>query len=191
VDDPKELRFHALSPARLDDYLRFFDERAFADNPQWAGCYCYFPLHDPAKTDWAARTSAQNRAAIIESARAGRSHGYLAYEGAEAVGWCSAGRWAQFPMLRDVPEGDADTTGVLMCFVVAAERRGRGVATGLLGAACAGLRAEGVKVVRARSVRSADAARNHFGPLSMYLAAGFAIAAERADGTVLLRKTLD
>jgi hypothetical protein len=65
------------------------------------------------------------------------------------------------------------------------------VATGLLGAACAGLRSQGVAVVRARSVRSTDAAGNHFGPLPMYLAAGFEITDEREDGTVLLRKPLD
>lgn len=185
------LRHCALTPERLDDYLRFFDHRAFTDNPRWAGCYCYFPLHDPRKTDWEARTSSQNRTAVSDCVRAGRSHGYLAYDGDDVVGWCSAGKWSQFPMLGDVPEGDAETTGALMCFVVAPEWRGRGVASGLLGAACDGLRGQGATVVRARSVRSMDAARNHFGPLPMFLAAGFEITRERDDGTVLLRKRLD
>ncbi len=28
----------ALTPARRDDYLAFFDRVAFADNPEWAKC---------------------------------------------------------------------------------------------------------------------------------------------------------
>ena len=34
-----------LSPATRDDYLAFFDHErgpAFADNPEWATCYCQF-----------------------------------------------------------------------------------------------------------------------------------------------------
>ena len=34
-----------LTPARRDDFLRFFDHEhgpAFADNPEWAKCYCHF-----------------------------------------------------------------------------------------------------------------------------------------------------
>jgi uncharacterized protein YndB with AHSA1/START domain len=29
-----------LTPDRIDDFLRFFDHDAFADNPYWAHCYC-------------------------------------------------------------------------------------------------------------------------------------------------------
>ena len=85
MGNPSTLQFRALSPDRLDDYLRFFDHRAFTDNPRWSGCYCYFPLHDPSKTDWQARTSAQNRAAVVEAVQAGPPHGYLAYDAAEVV----------------------------------------------------------------------------------------------------------
>lgn len=32
-----------LTEARLVDYLRFFDDKAFTHNPRWAFCYCYLP----------------------------------------------------------------------------------------------------------------------------------------------------
>ena len=44
--------FISLTADREQDYLQFFDSRAFTDNPKWAGCYCYFPLHDPATIQW-------------------------------------------------------------------------------------------------------------------------------------------
>jgi ribosomal protein S18 acetylase RimI-like enzyme len=34
----------ALTPELVEDYLAFFDSVAFADNPDWSGCYCYFYL---------------------------------------------------------------------------------------------------------------------------------------------------
>ena len=29
-----------LSPARLDDFMAFFEGEAFSDNPKWSSCYC-------------------------------------------------------------------------------------------------------------------------------------------------------
>jgi hypothetical protein len=34
-----------LTPQDVDDYLRFFDCEAFADNPSWSYCYCAFYDH--------------------------------------------------------------------------------------------------------------------------------------------------
>lgn len=182
--------FRPLTPDDLGDYLDFFDHRAFTDNPRWSSCYCYFPLHDPLRTDWEKRTGSENRSAIGACIKAGQLQGYLAYAGDTVVGWCNAGPWSQYPMLRDVPEPDSETTGAILCFIVAPDWRGKGVATGLLAAACDGLRIRGMKAVSARAVRSAEPARNHFGPLAMYLAAGFVVTREGGSGDVIVRKTL-
>lgn len=37
---PPEIR--PLTPERRADFLAFFEGEAFADNPAWASCYCYF-----------------------------------------------------------------------------------------------------------------------------------------------------
>ena len=181
----------ALSEANLDDYLRFFDDKAFTDNPRWAFCYCYFPYHDPDKIDWPKRSGAENRAAISTCVRAGTAQGYLAYAGAEVVGWCNAAPRKLYPMLNDPPEPDAETTGSICCFIVAPAHRRKGVAKSLLAAACAGLASSGMRAVEARPVKDAKGpAANHHGPLSLYLAEGFAIVREDDDGSVLVRKSL-
>jgi ribosomal protein S18 acetylase RimI-like enzyme len=185
------LHLTPLTRERLADYLAFFDHRAFSDNPRWAGCYCYFPLHDPEQTNWQERSGAENRAAVTACAQAGALRGVLAYADDKVVGWCNAGPWSQFPMLRDFPQADQDSVGVVFCFVVDPAYRGRGVAKALLDAACEQFRAAGLKAAQAKPARHAEgAAANHLGPLAMYLAAGFVVVAELPDGDVIVRKEL-
>lgn len=180
-----------LTSERLADYLDFFDHRAFSDNPRWAGCYCYFPLHDPEKINWHERQGPENRAAVAACTQAGTLRGVLAYVDDQVVGWCNAGPWSQFPMLREFPQADSDAVGVIFCFVVAPGFRGQGIATALLQAACDQFRAAGLTWAQAKPARQADsAAANHLGPLAMYLAAGFSVVAELPDGEVMVRKPL-
>ena len=180
-----------LTVGRMDAYLRFFDQNAFTDNPRWAGCYCYFPYHDPAKTHWPERSAEDNRAAICTSIRAGTAMGYLAYVDRDVVGWCNAAPRRLYPMLQDEPAPDSQHTGTIFCFIVAPAMRGRRVASALLDAACAGLAAQRLRFAEARPVKHATtAAANHLGPLAMYLAAGFSIVREDDEGNVYVRKRL-
>jgi GNAT superfamily N-acetyltransferase len=186
-----DLQCTALTPERLPDYLKFFEERAFADNPKWASCYCYFPLHDPKQTDWHKRSGPENKAAVSGCVARGEAKGYLAYFGSDVVGWCNAGPWSQFPMLSEYAEPNTSTLGVVFCFVVAPEVRGQGIARALLAAACEGLRASGMNAVQAKPIKHAEGdAANHLGPLEMYLDAGFSVVRETDDGDVFVRKTL-
>jgi ribosomal protein S18 acetylase RimI-like enzyme len=180
-----------LEPGHLDEYLQFFDTRAFTDNPRWADCYCYYPLHDPREKDWAERTGLENREAVSGCILSGRSQGYLAYRDGEVIGWCSAGPRSLYPMLRDEPRPVADSTGAIFCFIVAPEHRGQGVASALLDAACVGLQARGLTVAQARPLKEPSSAPNERGPLPMYLKAGFVVVNEYPDGTVLVQKRLD
>jgi len=180
-----------LSPELLPDYLAFFDDRAFTDNPRWAGCYCYFPLHDPRTTEWSKRGRDENRAAVSGCIRGGTARGVLAYDGGQVIGWCNAGPWSQYPMLADVPESDTGRLGMIFCFVVAPAWRGRGVARALLGAACDELRRLGMAAVQAKPLKSAaDAAAAHLGPLELYLSAGFTVVRDGDDDDVFVRKAL-
>src|SRR5689334_7723428 len=57
-----------LLPERVDDFLAFFDHEngpAFADNPEWAKCYCQF-YRTPKPIDWNARPGEINRVAMRE-----------------------------------------------------------------------------------------------------------------------------
>lgn len=191
MDDPAPMEVRPLTVAILDDYLAFFDAKAFPDNPRWGFCYCYFPYHDPEKIEWNKRTGPENRAAISACVHAGTAQGYLAYADGQVVGWCNAAPRPLFPMLRDRPLPDSETIGSIFCFIVAPSHRGRGIAKALLAAACKGLRARGMRIVEAHPFKEAkSAAANHFGPLAMYLAAGFSIFGEDDDGHVFVRKAL-
>ncbi len=187
------LLIQALTPDRLEDYLAFFDGDAFADNPDWSACYCYFYHAPGSMKDWEARTAAENRAAVADLIQAGKLHGYLAYVDGRPVGWCHAAPRPEFPNLRrdrqlDTP--DAAAVGSIVCFIVARPYRRRGIARGLLQAACAGFRDAGLTYAEAYpQLNTTDASANYHGPLSLYLAEGFSIV-KSFEHFCLVRKTL-
>lgn len=174
-----DLLVKSLRPELLDDYLDFFDHRAFADNPDWGDCYCYFYLADPAKEDWFSRTGEQNRRSVSELIARGEMYGYLAYVEGKVAGWCHAGPKTNFSGLlagQDLVDSDTPKTGSIVCFVVAAAYRRRGIATALLEAACQGFVGLGLRFAEAYpSLHAAGDGANYNGPLRMYLEAGFAI----------------
>ena len=175
----------------LDDWLAFFDHDGFADNPDWFGCYCQW-FHASDASDWEARTVEQNRAASIEMIQARRMHGYLAYVGGRPVGWCQAAPRSQLPRIADDPNlavDDTETVGSIVCFLIAASARRRGVANALLKAACAGFREQGFLIAEAypAAVATGDAA-NYHGPLKLYLQAGFEPFREVGDLVIVRRR---
>lgn len=180
-----------LGPQRLADFLDFFEQRAFADNPKWLWCYCHFPHADHATVVWKDRSAAQNRAATCERIEAQTMQGWLAYADGQAVGWCNAGPRRLVEGLFDEPEPLAERIGAIACFVVAPAFRGQGLARALLTTACEGLRESGFDWAEAypRS-DAANAAQHHHGPLAMYTAAGFEVVKDDGEGGLTVRKPL-
>jgi ribosomal protein S18 acetylase RimI-like enzyme len=184
-----------LDPGRLGDWLRFFDGDAFADNHDWAGCYCHYYHADHAGKAWEARTADENRAATCERIAAGRMRGYLAYAGERPVGWLHAAPRTDIANIANDAElavDDAACVGSIVCFVVAPAFRKQGVATRLLDAACADFRAQGLRFAEAYPRRAAksDAAHYH-GPPAMYLAAGFHTFRELPEVLIVRRDLAD
>jgi len=191
-----------LTPARGADYLRFFDHErgpAFADNPEWAKCYCHYYEVPPA-LDWPSFTGAMNRTAITARIATGEMEGYLAYAAGHVVGWMNAQPYAKLrhacarmripaPPLP-VPAHDA---AAIVCFVVAPDHRRQGVARTLLAAGVANLAERGLRCVDAFpwNVEPGDAAAtaHYHGSRTMFEAAGFATIATHDDVTVM-RRTL-
>lgn len=107
------------------------------------------------------------------------------------VGWCNAAPRKLLHALDDEPIPDAEQVGEIVCFLVEPSQRGRGVARQLLEAACNRLRLQGLRIAEANPRTESDsAAANHFGPLNMYLSAGFSVHREDNDGSVHVRRTL-
>lgn len=185
------LTIRRLSPALQADFLRFFEGSAFADNPQWKSCYCQFLYVDHSKVNWKIRSAEENRASACERIACQRMQGLLAYRGDEVVGWCNAAPRLMMDSYADEPDPDAGRIGQITCFVVARAHRRTGVARALLDAACAALRDQGLQIAEAHPSRAAATdAEHHYGPLSLYLAAGFSVVRERDDGLVVVRRSL-
>ncbi len=117
--------------------------------------------------------------------------GYLAYSGEAPVGWCNAAPLHLLHALDAEPTPDSEHVGEIICFLVEPSLRGQGVARQLLEAACAGLEKQGLLIAEANPrTESTSAAENHFGPLKMYLSAGFSVHREDDDGSVFVRREL-
>jgi len=193
TDNMGEPVIRELTPELLEDYLKFFDHDAFADNPDWAGCYCMYYHFSGTDEEWFARTASDNRAAISDLIRNGEAHGLLAYVDGKPVGWCKAAPRLSLPRLglhKDLQVDDADRVGSIVCFVIAKPYRGHGIARSLLDAACEVLARRGLAFAEAYPRRHAESeADNYPGPLKMYLAAGFTIFRE-VDRCAIVRKPL-
>jgi ribosomal protein S18 acetylase RimI-like enzyme len=196
-----KIRISPLAPSRCADYLAFFDHEhgpAFADNRRWSTCYCHYHEVAPA-IDWQTLDGPANRAAMRARIETGEMEGYLAYDGDAVVGWLNAQPRHKLPHAFarmgvtappiDFPDHDA---AVIVCFVVAATHRRRGVARALLDFATADLGARGVALVDAfpfaADDRAGDAPHYH-GPLALYDAAGFERVGTDGD-RVAVRKRL-
>ena len=185
------VEIHALTPDRLPDFLRYFEGPAFADNPKWKRCYCQFLYVDHNQVQWMERTAEQNRAAACERICSSRMQGYLAYRDGEVTGWCNAAPRTMMDAFADEPDPDEARLGQITCFVVAPGHRRTGIATALLEAACAGLRTQGLTIAEAMPKPGiAGDAENHYGPMSLFIQAGFQVHRPGEHGSIYVRKRL-
>ena len=181
-----ELSVEELTPSLRDDFLWFFDQRAFADNPEWSDCYCslyHFPNRGKAE-------SRRQASSLIEE---DRIHGFLAYDNGKPVAWCNADSRDSYPALHWLMGAGPDKwerVDSIVCFVVASSHRNKGIASHLLDAACKKFSQQGLAFAEAYPVKKPDSAAYNFpGPLSMYLKNGFT-AHRDADWYLVVRKRL-
>jgi GNAT superfamily N-acetyltransferase len=143
----------------------------------------------------AARAQA-NRAALKALVDAGKTPGLIAYRGKVPVGWVSLAGREEFLKLKRSPvmkAVDDQPVWSIICFVVPAEQRGKGVARALLRGAIDYAREHGATLIEAYPVdkpqRSKDDAM-WFGAKSMYDAAGFEEVARRKATRPVVRLEL-
>jgi ribosomal protein S18 acetylase RimI-like enzyme len=195
-------RIETLTPARGADYLRFFDHErgpAFADNREWATCYCHYYEVPPA-LKWGEFDGSANRTAMAARIASGEMEGFLAYEGDDVVGWRNAQPDHKLlhacARLRSAPSPlpvAPHVAAAIVCFVTAPARRRQGIARALLAAAIASFTARGLASIVAfpwnTGPHDAKATDHYHGTLSMFIAAGFEAIATHESLTVV-RKSL-
>lgn len=183
-----------LIPTLRDDFLRFFDEDAFRDNPYWSFCYCT-DRHFASPTR---QTAARRRAFADELVTCGRMQGFLAYVDGKVAAWCNAAPRTTIASIQHnaaLAVDDAEQIGSVICFVTAAPYRRHGLARRLLEAAVERFRRQGFAYAEAypmpntRHAGPGGDSDQCEGPLQLYLGAGFTPFRE-AGRTVIVRRAL-
>ena len=170
-----------LTPKLLPEWLNFFDNIAFADNPAWADCYCCCYQLACSNEEWGKRTKGQNRNSSIEYIKAGKMKGYLAFENSLPVGWCNVNEHQAFPRMSVYKGVESlvrkGKTASVICFIIAHTHRGKGIARMMLRQAASDYSGKGFDFLEAfpRTGVPLTPADQFHGPLQLYLSEGFEV----------------
>ncbi len=172
-----ELIIKSLGKEHIDDYLYFFDHRAFCDNPEWAACYCMFYQYKEALNTWEKRTGLQNRKEAIKQINNGKLKGFLAYHNNKPIGFCNVN--AKKEMVFDKYRFEINDTGTqgiiaVVCFVIDLDYRRKGVSKLLLNKVIETYSESAYNLIESYpSINVNDEASNYHGFYEMYKNLGF------------------
>ena len=195
----KTICIKKFTPDLNSDYLDFFDNRAFTDGNPNGPCYCTSPNQDEDEikqmvSEFAASEVKETlRKYAVKMLDRNKIHGYLAYDGDTSVGWCNAADMDSYSGF--VPgfarENNCGKTISIVCFEIAPEYRGIGIASAFINRICEDAKSNGYSAVEGYAKLSDK--RNDFdyqGPLHLYQRLGFA-EVMRQDGLAVMRKVLN
>ncbi len=190
------LTIKRLTPELNKDYLDFFDNRAFTDNNPNGPCYCTSPNQDEEtikkmvaefQTFGVKETLRRYAAEMLDN---NEIQGYLAYDGDLVVGWCNAADIESYAGF--VPDfarkNTCGKTMSIVCFEIAPEYRGKGIASAFIEQVCSDARLNGYAAVEGYAMIPGE--RNEYeyqGPAGLYQKAGF-VEVMRENGQVIMRK---
>jgi len=185
-----DLTCKALSPALMEDYLYFFDNMIFTENPDWENCYCYSFHFTGTAGQW---NKKNNREAVKRLISSGDMTGYMAYKSDRIVGWCNVNDRRNFQRLRMQYEIDEDSTlkiCSIVCFVIAPDQRKKGIASELLDHVIRDRSRADWDLLEAYPAKNETSCEHNYkGPLNMYLKKGFSIISEH-NNYYIVRKDL-
>lgn len=209
-----EIEIKALTPELENDYFDFFDNRAFSDDSPYYPCYCNAfnmskeqiaeEIFEKSKEYGGEKDDLKRalRECAVKMVRAGRIRGYLAFADGKAVGWCNANdrlsyfRVGEFDtddiILDEAPENSLRHGQIksVVCFEIAPDYRGKGIATKLLERVCADALADGYEAVEVYPAKQTENVTLAFtGTVHLYEKAGFIPFAEKGK-TLVMRKDL-
>jgi GNAT superfamily N-acetyltransferase len=196
-----DIEIKRLSPELINDYIDYFDNIAFADNPEWSGCYCVWyhwndRLEAERKDYTAAGGTCFKRDLATKYIENGILQGYLAYVDGSVVGWCNANDRANYDGLSKEkrPEiwenvDSSEKVKSIVCFTIAPHMRRKGIATQLLNRVCMDASAEGYTYVEAYPGTGETNIHSYHGPYSIYEKYGFLVHKD-LGGEAIVRKYL-
>lgn len=193
------LEIKKLTPELAVDYFDFFENRAFTDDSPYR-CYCqmYQMSKEQVKAAYdnadGLDAGQMSRKAAEQQIVSGILRGYLAFIDGIAIGWCNANDRANFPV-----EPCTDTCfyapaekreKAVVCFEIAPEYRGKGVATALLQRVIDDAKAEGYTAVKGFPIMREERYEwDCTGPMRLYEKVGF-IKVDEREKNIVVRKEL-
>ena len=191
-----EFEIKKLTIALLEDWLGYFDNDAFSDNIECAGCYCMYyhwnkTLENKKSWNCSKADAAYNRECAVELIKQGIMQGYLAYHNGKVVGWCNANDKQAYDSVKwdfSCEESEkAKKIKSIACFCISPNFRGRGIASRLLDKICADAIDAGYEYIEAYPFVNNE--YNYHGSKSMYEKNGFKVYGS-ANECTLVRKYL-
>lgn len=186
-----EIAIKPLSAELVNDYLYFFDNMIFIENPDWEKCYCYsFHFVGPDET-W---NKKNNRAAVSQMIQEGSMKGYLAFVNDKPIAWCNVNdrnnyqRLTQIYKLEDSPDQKICS---IVCFLVSPEYRGKGITKIFLNKVIDDYASNDYHYIEAYPDKSGNSCeKNYKGPMSLYEKNDFEIINEY-DKYYVIRRALN
>jgi GNAT superfamily N-acetyltransferase len=192
------LRVESITPVHFDDLDVLF-ARGYPRTCQCA--YVRLTSRDYTHASPAERKSVHQEA-IRRATQQGRAAGMIAYDEAGPVGWVSFSPREEYARLAASavlqPIDDREVTSVV-CFVIAARARRKGVATALLDAVIDYAATSGITVLEGYPIDHGEERRASAdlwqGPRRLFEAAGFTVVATRqankaASRRLIMRRTV-
>ncbi|MBN1440504.1 MAG: GNAT family N-acetyltransferase [Anaerolineales bacterium] len=185
-----KLSFHPLTPERWEDFVKLFGK-----DGAYGGCWCMWWRES--RAEFARKQGAGNRRAMHRIVFSGEIPGILAYAAGEVAGWISVAPREDFPALersRTLKRIDSQPVWSIVCFFVAPEHRGKGIAVPLIRVAAAYAKRREAKIVEAypTAPKGGELApvSAYMGVPSMFRRAGFVECARPTERKRVMRLIL-
>lgn len=184
---PPAPRFHAITPERLGDLIRFM-----AKHGKFRYCAC---MRWRMRSTEFSRSTKEDRAnALLRNVQEGTPIGVLAYLDEEPTGWCSVAPRESYRALeryRALPRIDDRPVWSVTCFFVSSRIRRTGLTLGLLKAAVDYALLQGVEIVEGYPVEPGPRLYTYMGSPSIFRAAGFRDVTPRGQARAVMRYFLE
>ena len=189
------MQLKPLTPSTFPDLEAIFNARGCSVA---RGCWClyYRDSGRPTLPPGSRSLAEHNRRSLRQRVAKDEFIGLVGYRDGEPVGWISLGpregyrKLERSPVMKPV---DDERVWSILCFVVPAEHRRKGVARELLRGAIAFARRKKVRILEAYPVDTAKKSNDGsmwFGAKSMYDAEGFKVVARRKPTRPVVRLAL-
>lgn len=191
---------HRLSPKMADEYIDFFDKRAFSDGSAEKGCYCVWH-HWTEKHERERSLLPENERPFCkknyakELIKNGALNGFAAFCDDKIVGFCNADLKNNYFRLSKENQpnswkgtNESDKILAVVCFIVAPDMRRKGIAKALLDCACQYVKENGFDYIEGYPPKENFSVKDCGGSVSMFESRGFEII--DIPGGVIARKNL-